>query len=145
MCARVCTYLHTRHPQTNIPAKDQALRNLDPDIKEYIFNRLLASVLIRRGGGKLFQLMYQARSSQFSFKVYVSGRCGMGMLVPLNKTSVNRRKKKPTTNGNASIFVFYECIMLHATGFLFIFFKRGNHLHKPINEYCEKGRLWSLL
>lgn len=40
-------YIYTHHPQTNIPAKDQTLCNLDPDIKGYIFNRLLASVLVR--------------------------------------------------------------------------------------------------
>lgn len=30
MCAPVCIHTHTHHSQTNIPAKDQALCNLDP-------------------------------------------------------------------------------------------------------------------
>lgn len=54
MCARVYMYIHTYHPQTNIPAKDQTLCSLNPDLKGYIFNSLLASVLIRRGLFKAF-------------------------------------------------------------------------------------------
>lgn len=43
---------------------------------------------------KVFQLIHKAESSQFSFKVYVSGRCGMGRLVPLKLEALTGEKKQ---------------------------------------------------
>lgn len=40
MCACVYTYVYTQHPKENIPAEDQTVRNLDPDIKGYIFQEI---------------------------------------------------------------------------------------------------------
>lgn len=145
------TYVYTQHPKKTSLQKTRQYIIWILIPRDTFVKRLLASVLIIRLFGcccgwflKVFQLIHQAESSQFSFKVYISGRCGMGRLVPLElKALTGGGKKNKWQCFHFCLLRMHKCCM--PLVFCLFSLKRGNHLHKPISEYCEKGRLWSLL
>lgn len=100
-CACVYTYVYTQHPKKTSLQKTRQYIIWILIPRDTFVKRLLASVLIIRLFGcccgwflKVFQLIHQAESSQFSFKVYISGRCRMGRLVPLELKALTGGGKK---------------------------------------------------